>query len=643
MCGICGYVGDYKAGLIEKMAGLIAHRGPDDEGFWGDKDSRIFLGHRRLSIIDLSSNARQPMSNETGSIWITFNGEIYNYRELREEMIRKGHLFKSLSDTEVLLHLYEEYGIDMLNRLNGIFAFALWDGKSKELFLVRDAYGVKPFYYYQGRNDYVFASELKALMVYPGISLEIDSDAVFQYMTYLWASAPRTMLKKISKLPLATAQLVKEGKIVKEWYWHRPAFCGNRLYESQEAIAVGVATRLEEAVRRQLISDVPVGAYLSGGVDSSSVVSMMRRVMPATKIDAYTIGFKNQADMDGDPIDLPYARQVADYLNVNLREIIVSSDDLINKIEEMLFYLDEPQADPAPINAMIIAERARFDGVKVLLSGTGGDDIFGGYRRHAAICYEKVWCWLPYLARKALLKTSSLFGHEQNLLRRRFAKAFAFADATPQNRLVSYFKWTGDKLRNSLLSDEMRKSVASGAAEMPLYNSLTEIPFEDNFLNRMLYLELKHFLADHNLNYTDKMSMRHGIEVRVPFLDEDLVMYASKIPPRLKNTGFNGKVIFKKSMEPFLPKSIIYRKKTGFGAPLRRWIKTELDEYVKDVLCKESVRSRGLFDYKNIENLIKQNTANKVDGSYTIFSMLCIELWCRLFIDKKGLGKQLVF
>lgn len=635
MCGIAGYSGDFGPILLSDMIKTVSHRGPDDEGMWTDLDQRIGLAHARLSIIDLSSRGHQPMPNEDKKIWLICNGEIYNYRELWQELEIKGHIFRSRTDSEVLLHLYEEEGSNMLGRLNGIFAFALWDGRRKELFLARDAMGVKPLYYSEFDSGFLFASELKAILVSSEVPRQIDIEAVHQYLTYLWAPAPKTMLKHIKKLPPAHAIIVRGGEIIKEWSWHILPYDGNRLDKSEYEICRELAEKTQKAVDRQLVSDVPVGAFLSGGLDSSAVVAMMRKIMPESEINCYSIGFENTDEMEGSPLDLPYAKKAARHLGVTLHEIVITPEDLIKKLEELLYCLDEPQADPAPISAMFIARRAREDGIKVLLSGAGGDDIFTGYRRHAALVYERYWDWLPIGVKRFIMAEVGKIGNANLPLIRRLKKMFAYADKMPEQRLVSYFKWSTEKLRGEILSKDVKRELENCTVETPLLESLREIPEEQDALNRMLYLEAKHFLADHNLNYIDRTSMRYGVEVRVPLLDTDLVEFAAKIPTSMKQKGRTGKAIFRKAMEPYLPRDVIYRQKTGFGAPLRKCINKDLREMIGDFLSRDSLYSRGLFDPSGVQSLIERNQRGEVDGAYTIFSILCIEIWCRIFLDTR--------
>jgi len=636
MCGIAGFSGSFDSELLERMVSAISHRGPDDRGIRFEPETGIGLGHARLSIIDLSPDGHQPMTNEDGTLWLVYNGEIYNFKELARALEEKGHRFRSRTDSEVLLHLYEERGAAMLSDLNGIFAFALWDSRRREMLLARDALGVKPLYFSPIPKGVLFASEIKSLLECPDIPREIDLGAMHQYITYMWAPAPNTMFQAIRKLPPGHFLILKEGKIAKESTWYIMPYDGSRLPGTETDIARELAIRVETAVNRQLMADVPVGAFLSGGLDSSAIVAMIRRLRPADPVPCYSIGFPDDLPVEDCPSDLPYARRVAKHLGVDLREIIVKPEQLAQKLQELIFFLDEPQSDPAPINAMLIAEAAHRDGIKVLLSGAGGDDLLTGYRRHFALSCEHYWDWLPAPVRRLAGNLIRRIGNVQQPFFRRLKKGFGHMGLDGDDRLAAYFKWSPDDVRQSLFHPDVRASLDRSPVDAQLLASLGEIPLENDRLNRMLHLEAKHFLCDHNLNYTDKTSMRHGVETRVPLLDLDLVRFATRIPPEMKQKGTIGKAIFKKAMEPFLPKGVIYREKTGFGAPLRRWIKSDLRETIGEVLSPAAIRARGLFDPKGIQALMEADLKGRVDGAYTVFAVLCVELWCRLFIDGKG-------
>ena len=634
MCGIAGFSGHFDQTLLSTMSKLIAHRGPDDHGQLLVKQDGIGLAHRRLSIIDLSASGHQPMVNLEGSLHITYNGEIYNYRELASELEQKGYKFQSRSDTEVLLHLYHCYGFDMLDRLNGIYAFAIWDARQKLLFVARDGVGVKPLYYCETSKGFLFSSEIKALLSSDGVSRELDLEALDEHLTFLWTAAPRTMLKGVRKLKPGHAMLIREGRIVRNWRYYDLPYDGTRVEGTEDEIVEELRLLLKQAVNRQMVGDVPVAAFLSGGLDSSCIVAMMRQVSPDYTPVCYSIGFIDDRDLDGTPADLPYARRVGKHLGIDLREIIVGPE-MVSNLERMLYQLDEPQADPGPINALLIAERARKDGTKVLLSGAGGDDIFSGYRRHLALRLRGLMPVIPDVVSRALT-TWANSSRGSNVTMRRIRHAFAHGGLRGDEGLASLFAWSVKSVRYELFAPDVRNHLSNRDEFQSLMRSLTSIPHEHDLLNRLLYLEGKHFLADHNLNYTDKMGMAAGVEIRVPLLDVDLIDFAVRIPPQLKQRGLQGKYILKRAMEPFLPRDVVYRPKTGFGVPLRRWLHNELHEITSDILSEESIRRRGIFQPTAVRNLIHQDKAGRVDGSYLIFSIMCIELWCRLFIDQRS-------
>jgi asparagine synthase (glutamine-hydrolysing) len=632
MCGIAGYSGSFQPGLLERMNAAIAHRGPDDAGIFALPQDGIGLAHRRLSIIDLSARGHQPMWDTTGSAAIVFNGEIYNYRELRKELVQDGYRFASDSDTEVLLNLYLRDGEKMLERLNGIFAFALWDARRKRLLLARDGVGVKPLYYAECARGFVFASELKALLQEPSIERSLDPAAVYHHLLYLWCPAPLTMLAGVRKLEPGFALVVEEGRVARRFRFYDLPYEQELVDWPEEDAIVQVRKYLTRAVERQLVSDVTVGAFLSGGLDSSSVVAMAQRAMGEEKLQCFTIGFReSEGSGEGMALDLPYAQRVAEHLGVDLHAIYVGPE-MVDELPRMVFHLDEPQADPAPINALFISQLARRHGIKVLLSGAGGDDIFTGYRRHHALIREPYWTWLPLSARWAISRISGAF-RPKTELRRRLIKAFRHADLSQEARITSYFQWIAPELLEPVLGPGLAGAPAAAAAG-PVSEALARLPAGVDPLNRMLYLEGKFFLTDHNLNYVDKVSMANGVEVRVPLLDPELVALAARLPIHYKQRGRLGKWVLRKAMEPYLPRDVIYRAKTGFGAPLRSWLRGPLQPIVDEVLRPASLRRRGLFAPEGVAGLVQADRERRVDATYTIFSMICIELWCRMFVDK---------
>jgi asparagine synthase (glutamine-hydrolysing) len=517
------------------MNAAMAHRGPDDHGSVYLPEVELGLAHRRLSLIDISHRGHQPMWDATGTAAIVFNGEIYNYRELRGELVADGYRFQSDCDTEVLLNLYLRDGDKLMERLNGIFAFAIWDGRSESLLIARDGAGVKPLYYTENAKGVLFASELKALLHEPSIDRTLDHQAIRHHLLYLWCPSPLTMLKSVRKLEPGHALRVRANRVEKHWcFYDLPLDQEFVDWPPRDAI-VQVRKYLTQAVERQLVSDVPVGAFLSGGLDSSSVVALAQRRMGGERLQCFTIGFTDTvAKAEGMAADLPHAQKVAEHLNVDLHTIYVSSE-MVDELQKMVFYLDEPQADPAPINALFISQLAREQGIKVLLSGAGGDDIFSGYRRQHALMVEPYWAWLPKTVRRGL-RAASASTRPTTELRRRVAKAFRYADLEGDARIASYFYWIPPDLLFPIFHPELRREFET-AAPGPVTEALASLPPDMPPLNRMLYLEGKFFLTDHNLNYVDKVSMAHGVEVRVPFLDPDLMSLAAQLPLAYKQRG----------------------------------------------------------------------------------------------------------
>jgi asparagine synthase (glutamine-hydrolysing) len=631
MCGIAGYSGRVSPGSLEAMSGLVAHRGPDDHGSWVDDQAGVGLAHRRLSILDLSERGQQPMQDESASAVIAFNGEIYNFADLRSDLQARGWTFRSTSDTEVLLKGYLEFGVAVVDRLNGIFAFAIHDRRTNQTFLARDHLGVKPLYFAEIPGAVVFGSELKALLAEPAVSRQLDPTALLQYLTLLWCPSPRTPLKGVRKLEPGSAMLLCDGRIVRTWRFYSLRFGSGAAVAA--APAVDELTRLlRQAVHRQMVADVPVGAFLSGGLDSSAVVAFAREVAGERGLDCFTIAPSGpELAAEGMTEDLPYAEYVAAHLGVRLHAIPVDAG-MIGALAHVIYHLDEPQADPAAINVLLISQLAREHGIKVLLSGAGGDDLFTGYRRHRALVAERYWSWLPLAARRAISMTASRLPGSPSVLRRA-AKALRDAHLGDDERLFGYFHWYSPGLAGDLL--EVRPDNPASLVDQPMAEALARAGHGASGLDRLLLLEQRFFLADHNLLYTDKLSMAAGVEARVPFLDLDLVAFANGLPPGIKQRGGVGKWPLKKALEPYLPRDVIYRPKTGFGAPLRGWIRGALAPLIDELLSERAIASRGLFNAANVRALVNADRTGRVDASYTIFAMLSIELWCRSFVDPR--------
>lgn len=637
MCGIFGTWGNEHAAGLEMALSLLGHRGPDSADTYSDGSAGLHLGHTRLAIQDLSPQGAQPMFGSSERYVLVYNGEIYNVRELRAALEAQGQSFRGNSDSEVLLYLFERYGSEMLSRLNGIFAFAIWDSKEQELFVARDGLGVKPLYYTQTEEGFAFSSEIKALPLENMDEGDIDVASVHRYLSYAWCPGNGTAFKQVQKLAPGHAMILKNGQVSRHWQWYQlPAFTQKATVPMTEVEAVtGTHDHLKQAVERQMISDAPLGAFLSGGLDSSAVVAFARQYNP--HIDCFTIKTLGQAEA-GRVDDYPFAERAAAHLGVKLHAVEISPHTLADHLEFMIYHLDEPIADAAALNAFFISKLARDNGIKVLLSGAGGDDLFTGYPRHIAQKIEKLWTWMPGPARKALHHLAKSLPAKPSLLRR-ISKVLQPAHLSKDQRLLHYFQFLDEDIFTALYTEEARQVVQHSPACAPMMEFLDDLPVTTSDLERLLALEQRFFLSDHNLIYTDKMSMAAGVEARVPFLDPDLVAFAHTVPAHYKMRGKELKWVLKKAMEPYLPHDIIYRPKTGFGAPIRQWMRHDLRQITEDIIASRSFAARGIFEPGKVQNLMKQNSEGRIDAAMPLFAILVFEMWCRIFIDQRAACK----
>lgn len=632
MCGIIGLISKDSKNKIVECNNLIAHRGPDDNGYL--YHDNLSLAHRRLSIQDLSVNGHQPMISLDDNYAIIFNGEIYNHWDIRKKLENK-YNFKSNSDTETLLYGFIEYGKEILNQLNGIFAFAILDKKKNELFIARDQFGVKPLYYYCDNNQFWFSSEIKSILN-TEFDQTISNEALVNYLTFLYSPADKTPFEKVLKLlpgHYITLNINDFQNFKIEQYYEIP-FDNQRIEKSESDLIEELESLLINAVQRQMLSDVPVGFFLSGGLDSSCIVAIAKKIYPEKKFNCYTIKTNDDNKVEeGFVDDLYYARIVAKHLDVNLIEVDADIN-IVDEFDQMIYHLDEPQADPAPLNVLNICKKAKMDGQTVLLGGTAGDDLFSGYRRHKSLKMENFIGYMPLFLRKSIRYCIQKLPVRIPLFRR-LKKLTTNLHLSKTERIVGYFSWFDKEKLNLLFSDNLKPIVRKYQPLQILKEYINKIPNEKDILNQMLFLEMKFFLTDHNLNYTDKMSMATGVEVRVPFLDKELVEFSTKIPTNLKLKGITTKYILKKVMEKYLPNEVIYRSKSGFGAPVRKWIINDLDHVINKLLSKEKLDNRGIFDYKEVHKLIIDNKAGKIDASYTIWALLAIESWMQQFNKKQ--------
>ncbi len=627
MCGIVGIIAENSADLINEATEKIAHRGPDSWGTYTFKNTSF--GHRRLAIVDLSENGQQPMFSADGRYVLIFNGEIYNHTDFLEPLKAK-HTFKSTSDTETLLYALIEYGTAILPKLNGIFAFAFLDTHTGDLLLVRDHFGIKPLYYFHQNDVLYFASELKAIAHLPKVSDKLNPTSLVNYLYYLYSPGQDTPLQDIKKLlpgHYLSTNINHVAKIELCQFYEIP-FKGVYSQKTEAQLLDELDQRLCKAVERQLLADTPVGFFLSGGLDSSAVVAMARKIT-GKKLTCFTIDSGQEKNLDGFADDLHYARKVAKHLDVDLIEID-GKMNIIDQLDFMVYHLDEPQADLAPLHIYNICKAARANGFKVLLGGTAGDDLFSGYRKHQALTLEPFYEYLPKPIAQIINQLVGVLPSNHATVRR-LKKLLAQADKDSLSRMAGYYGWIQMPEILGLFTEVLRQELANYDPQEILKNALKAIPNEKNNLNQMLFWDMKYFLTDHNLNYTDKLSMAAGVETRVPFLDIELVEFSTTIPTHLKMKGKTTKYLLKKVMERYLPKDVIYRPKTGFGSPVRTWLINDWEAINARFPMQKNLAQQQIFDPQAVATLISQNQKGQTDASYTLLSLLMIDSWIRQF------------
>tara|TARA_Y100001970_G_scaffold293923_1_gene444659 strand:- start:6428 stop:8287 length:1860 start_codon:yes stop_codon:yes gene_type:complete len=607
------------------MTEAIAHRGPDGQGLWADEG--VALGHRRLSIIDLTDKAAQPMQTPDGRYLLTYNGEIYNYRELRMELEQTGIVFRTASDTEVMLYLFARYGLDCVEKLSGIFAFAVWDRQSRTLSLARDHLGVKPLYYSELSMGFLFASELKALTLCPDLPRDLDPSTVADHLGYLWTAGGNTMLKNVKKLrPGSTLTVSADGEVRQERYYRTPYFEPDTTLGDADPRAL--QRQIDGIVAEQLVADVDVGALLSGGVDSSTIVAAMCRATDPDKITTFCASVnKPESGTDNFGDDQTHARIVARHLGVKLIEVSTDAD-LVELLPGMVWQLDEPTADFAAVQTFLLAKAARENGIKVLLSGVGGDDLFTGYGRHTAGLIWAIANQIPGM-RSLGAGLLGLFPPSTILGRRlkRIGALLAMEEDTMLADGMSYSAvGAGGCLK--LLSAGVRDAIPADGIAAGIRASL-EVTRGRHPVERFLDLELNSFMPDHNLNYTDKMSMQAGVEVRVPLVDHRLVAVAMELPLSAKISLFQTKRILRSSQKDRLPSEILTRAKQGFGVPVRNWLQGVARDLMEELTSSKTISARGLFDPHAVSSLKADFQAGRVDAAFTLFPMMAMELWCR--------------
>ena len=640
MCGISGLVNWGDIQVLNRMTSLQRHRGPDDHGAWemrfGD-NGWVGLGSRRLAILDLSAAGHMPMTTADGRYTIVYNGEVYNYPQLRQQLESDGHALKSHCDTEAILYLYERFGHDAVRRLNGMFALAIWDEHKQELFVARDHFGIKPFYYCQQDGGFAFASEIKALLELPGLERRINLQALQQYLTFLWVPDPLTMFDGIYKLPAGHFAVFRDGKLTVQKYWDLqfpPADYEFRANETE--LAAELRSRFVATVKSQMLSDVPLGSFLSAGLDSSGIVAAMAQGNEEP-VRTYTIAFPakyriGHVTMD----DTEVARRTASHFGCVHTEIAVDPQ-VVDLLPKLIWHMDEPVADPAIITAYLVNREARKT-VTVLLSGVGGDELFAGYRKHQAHQMARSYQRIPAPLRRRLIEPlvmslPSMRGTRLSGYVRLAKKMARSGSLSARERFLMDSTYLTEQQKATICLPAVRSQVA-GFDPWSRHMSYFDEVAEADFLNQMLYLDTKAFMVSLNLTYNDKMSMASSVEVRVPFLDRELAEWtAQNVPPSLKLRNGSTKHIFREAMRPLLPAEVLKQKKAGFGAPADYWLAHDLREMTDDLLSESNLRGRGLFEPTAVRALIDEHRRGRHDWSLQIWQFLTLELWLRAFID----------
>jgi len=628
MCGICGIVGSSDRSVIERMTASLAHRGPDGAGVEIFREDKLSLGHRRLSIIDLSPRGRQPMSNEDGSVWISFNGEIYNYCDLKATLDPSRHRFASDTDTEVILHLYEEHGVEAFKSLNGMFALALYDAGRGRLFLVRDQLGIKPLYYAEANGALVFGSEIKAILASGAYSPEIDWQSAHDFFSFLYTPAPQTIFRGVFQLPPAhwLEYDLPSRRIARiERYWDVAEWGNKKTNGDEVELGVELRSLTADAVRRQMVSDVPLGAFLSGGIDSNLIVGLMAEAS-SKPVKTFTVLF-NDAELKYYD-EREEARRVAGKFSTEHHELPID----LKHPEEMLGlveHFDQPFGNTTFYLTYLLSRMTR-QSVTVALSGAGGDELFGGYPRYRAVRAMRMLRYVPRVAAKAALAAASQL--QDNFADRRLHRIRALLAGLDSDPARQYLKWVyylDEEKKEKLLNGRAGRRLASHRV---LQSHLDRIPESWSDGNRFSYLDVETFLPDNLLEYSDKTSMACGLELRVPYLDPRIVELAFNIPFNLKLNRAGSKVILRRAFADLIPPRNLRAPKKGFNVPLGNWMRTKLDRYFDELLPRDYVRREGIFNHDYISHLRDEHRLGRNDNGYELFAILIFDTWYRKYI-----------
>jgi len=629
MCGICGYVTDRNVRIdnkiLEEMTDVLSHRGPDDRGIYTDRSRAnisVGLGHRRLSIIDLSLDARQPMSNEDGTIWVVFNGEIYNFLELKPFLLKRGHKFKSASDTEVILHLYEEYKEKCLDYLNGMFAFAIWDSNNNSLFAARDRMGEKPFFYTDCDGVFLFASEIKSILKYPGYRKELDFTALQEYLAYEYVPAPRSILKNIRKLPAGNYLKWQNGNIKTEKYWDLKLYRSEEPFHLSEGQCIDkIKALLSKSIQQRLISDVPLGVFLSGGIDSSIILALMCKLREPHKIDTFSIGFKDKSFDESS-----YSRGLAEFFKTNHREEILTPNKLLEIVPRVTDFLDEPLGDASIIPVYLLSGFTRKY-IKVAIGGDGGDELFAGYPTFQADRAIDLFYSLPDPVKRWVMRTAEemIPVSYDNISLDFKIKQFIKGGLYPP--LIRHFVWMGSFTPD--IQARLLKEPALNSSD-EVYGVVKELsngnPSKKR-INTLLYLYAKLYLQNDLLVKVDMASMSNSLEVRSPFLDLELIKFLETVPYDLKIRGLTTKYILRKGFRDMLPAHILKRPKKGFGMPIAKWFRKELKQYLLSSLSEKEINRAGVFDAKFVQSLLDGHFSGRNDNRKLLWTLLVFQQW----------------
>jgi len=631
MCGIAGFIGfDNNIELAEHANRIQQHRGPDNQSVWSDQ--YIAFAHQRLSIIDLSERSNQPFHKD--NLVIVFNGEIYNYKELQDKLINeKLVVFITTSDTEVVLEMYKHYGEESLNLLTGMFAFAIYNKENSELFIARDHFGIKPLFYTHQNGTFSFSSELKTLVTTPRFNKKINHKALVSCLNYFWVSGNETMFEGCWKLPPAHYIIYnKQKEIQLVRYWQLDDTINHLSSPDENIIKENLVQAIEQSVKRHMVADVPVSSFLSGGLDSSLIAVIAKKTND--KLSTYTISTDNKdKKIESMPDDEKYAKKVAEIYGLDHNVIKISSK-ILDDLPAMVKTLDEPIGDPAAINTFLICKAARQKGVKVLLSGMGADELFFGYRRQKATLLVMKYNKLPQFVKSVTAKVVNFLPVKfsgRGFKIGRWAKRFLSFASMPldQAYMRSYSYYSSSQLKEILKPDYWPSIEAINNEHKIIFDS----KYKGDAINQICNTDINMFMLGLNLTYTDRASMAASVEVRVPFIDKIFITNAMKIPGYLKIKGKTSKYILKKAAEKFLPKSIIYRPKASFGAPIRSWISNDLKPMVDDLLSENNITKRGILNYSFVKKLIDNDRRGIEDNAYQIYQLLTLELWCKEYLD----------